>query len=207
MLKIEEEMIENLDDLKGYADALAKRVPSIAGRVKINEPGLSADDLSRLSALNLPPIYERCVSMFSLFGIAVGYFSMWPGSIKTGHMVEALLQANAGNYSGAQEARNACLLVVAQEEANLVCVTRANGNDPDVVYLLDVMRSPTIERQSLAPNFEKFLLLAGNLHDIGRKCSGDAKEGIAKMVECCQYFGCTADQAAFWVSRAEIVLS
>lgn len=207
MPEIEEEMIENLGDLKGYADALAKRVPSIAGRVKFNEPGLSADDLSRLSALNLPPIYERCVSMFSLFGISMGYFSMWPGSIKTGHMVEALLRANAGNDSGAQEARNADLIVVAQEEANLICVSRSNGNNPDAVCLLDVMRSPTVERRSIAPNFEKFLLLAGNLHNIGRKCSGDAKEGIAKMVECCQYFGCTDDQTAFWVSRAEIVLS
>lgn len=205
--EIGEEMIENLSDLKNYAEAIAKGVPSITGRVKINDTGLSADDLSRLSVLDLPPIYERCVSMFGLFGIAVGYFSMWPGSIKAGHMVEALLQSNTGSYPGAQEARNAGLLIVAQEEANLVCVARSNGNDPDAVYLLDVMRSPTVERQSVASNFEKFLLLAGNLHDIGRKYSGDAKEGIAKMVECCQYFGCTVEQTAFWVSRAEVVLS
>ena len=105
MPEIEEEMIENLSDLKNYAEALAKRAPSIAGRVKISEPGLSADDLSRLSALDLPPIYERCVSMFGLFGIAVGYFSMWPGSIRAGHLVEALLQSNTGSYAGAQEAR------------------------------------------------------------------------------------------------------
>lgn len=200
-------MIENLDELKGYTDVLAERVPRIAARVKINVPGLGADDLARLSALNLPPIYECCISMFRLFGVAVGYFSMWPGSIKAGHMVEALLQANASNNPGESEARGAGLLVVAQEEANLVCVTTTDGKDPDVVYILDVMRSPTVEQQSIASNFEKFLLLAGNLNDIGRKFSGDAKEGVAKMVECCKYFGCTSDQTAFWISRAEIALS
>lgn len=200
-------MLENLEDLKNYTDALAKRMPSIAQRVRINEPGLSVDDLSRLSMLGLPPIYARCISMLSLFGVAIGYFSMWPGPIKSGNMVDALLHANQSDYLGAQEARNANLLVIAQEEANLVCVGRLDSNAPDAVYLLDVMRSPTVGRQGVAPDFERFLLLAGNLHEIGREYSGDAKVGVTKMVECCQHFGCTADQIAFWSSRAEIVVS
>ncbi len=69
------------------------------------------------------------------------------------------------------------------------------------------MRSPTVERQSIASDFEKFLLLAGNLHEIGRKFSGDALEGVTKMVECCEQFGCTTDQMAFWKSRAAILVS
>ncbi|WP_445289563.1 hypothetical protein [Variovorax atrisoli] len=81
---------------------------------------------SKLSALDLPPTYARCIGRFSLFGVAVGYFSMWPGSIRAGNMVDALLHGNEGVYPGAQEARDGNLHVVAQEEANLVCV----GRDP-----------------------------------------------------------------------------
>ncbi|MEO6145650.1 MAG: hypothetical protein ABIT70_01105 [Sulfuriferula sp.] len=201
-------MILNLSDLKDYADALAKRVPGIAHRVTIKEPGISADDLSKfLAGMCLPPIYVRCISALNLFGVAIGYFSVWPGSIKAGNMVEALLRANQGDYLGAHEARESTLVVVAQEESNLICVGQADSDLPDTVYLLDVMRSPKIERMEVAPDFEKFLLLAGNLHDIGRKYEGNISAGMAEMLDCCQHFACTNNQISFWTSRVETVVS
>src|SRR5450830_720557 len=95
-------MLLELSDLKDYADELAKRLPRIAQKVTISEPGTSTDDLSVLDeAIKLPPIYKRCIRDFNLFGVSIGYFSIWPGSIKTANMVEALRSANQGNDLGA----------------------------------------------------------------------------------------------------------
>jgi len=199
-------MIENLNDLKNYTDARARRTPGIAAHVELHEPGIGADALSRLSALNLPPVYERCLRTFNLFGISLGYFSLWPDSIRSGNMSEALLQAAAGNFRGAHEATHAGLLIVAQEESNLVCVARSNDIKPDTVTLLDVMRSPTVERHCIATDFEKFLLLAGNLNDIGLRYEEDASQGMDQMDQCCRYFGCTTEQSAYWLSKAEELL-
>jgi hypothetical protein len=205
--EIEINMILNLYDLRDYADALAKRVPRIAHRVLIDEPGISADNILHLSALRLPPIYASCIQRFNLFGVAIGYFSLWPGSIKAGNMINALIHANQENHPAVQQARRSGLVLVAQEEANLVCVGQSDSNHPDRVYMLDVMRSSATERQSVAQDFEKFLLLAGNLHEIGHRYSDNAEEGMVKMVECCVHFGCVEEQMAFWMSRAKVILS
>lgn len=201
-------MLLELRDLKDYADALAKRLPRIAQRVTIREPGTSEDELSVLDeAIKLPPIYKRCICKFNFFGVSIGYFSTWPGSIKAGNMIEALRNANQGGDLRAIATTESPYVIVAQEEANLICVGRSDSSNPDTVYLLDVMRSTKIEQLDVAPDFEKFLLLAGNLHDISFKYEGDASAGMAMMLECCLHFGCTDSQIAFWNSRAEMMLS
>ena len=197
-------MIETLHDLTSYTAALAARVPGIAERVKIESPGLSVEAVSSLSALGLPPAYARCLVALDLFGVAVGHFAMWPGSVSAGSMPAALLGVNQGDQEHVQEARKGKLLVVAQEEANLVCVGQSDAEVPDTVYLLDVMRSSSVHRYCIADDFEKFLLLAGNLHEIGREFHDDTVGGIAKMVDCCHHFGCAVGQIVFWAARATV---
>lgn len=197
-------MLTNFDELKNYTEELAKQFPRIASTLLIGGKGLTT---SEADMLNLPPVYKRCICDLGLFGVSIGYFSLWPGSIRDNDMIDSIRQANTGDEHGKTDASNLNLLIVGKEEANLICIGAVNSSCPDVVYLLDIMRSDRVEKKDIAPNFESFLLLAGNLHEISCKFEDEVDVGIDKMLECCDYFHCSAAQKAFWKSRAEVMLS
>ena len=200
-------MLQSLEDLKNFSDATAREFPSVVRRFLLKEPGISADDLLKLQDIFIPPVYKKCISAFDLLGRVIGYFAMSPGSIVRQSMAEALIDANCSDHPGVEVAIGAGLVVVAQEESNLICVGRSDSAVPDKVYLIEIMSSPVIEIQDVAADFERFMLLAGNVYEIGLKYDKNEKGAVAAMVECCRYFDCSVEQVKFWVSRAEIVAS
>lgn len=192
-------MIKSLNDLVAYTNRLANRIPQIADEVAVKPQGLSKDALDTLArSLALPSMYIRCIQEVGVFGVSLGYFALWPTFNRSGDMVESLLSANSGSTAGEVAAREAHLLVVGRQEANPVCVGSALSNRPDVVVLLDVMSSPIVESANISENFEVFLLLAGNLHEISFSHEESASNALDAINRCCAYFNCTDEQSDFW---------
>ncbi len=190
-----------------YTNGLAQEVPQIADEVAIKPAGVSGDRLAVLvRSVPLPPVYLRCIHDVGIFGVSLGYFALWPAFSRNGDLVKSLLEANSGHASGAMVAHAANLIIVARQEANIICVGSMKGGQPDVVFLLDVMSSPAVRVTSIAPNFEVFLLLAGNLHAVSRSLQGLPSDAIFEMIKCCNYFCCTEEQSLFWQGMmAELV--
>lgn len=192
-------MINNLNDLVAYTDALAQKVPQIAEEVAIKREGVSKDSLDALAGgLALPPLYVRCIREVGVFGVSLGYFALWPTFNSNGNLIESLLKANSGVASGELAARNANLLIVGRQEANLICIGSAESKRPDAVMLLDIMSSPAIKFVNIAENFEVFLLLAGNLHAISFSHQESPVDALAEMDQCCVHFNCNGEQSTFW---------
>jgi len=192
-------MIKNLNELVAYTNGLAKKVPQIADEVAIKPEGVSKDALDILArGIALPPLYVRCIRELGVFGVSLGYFALWPTFNRNGSLVESLLKANSGSTSGEIAARNAGLLIVGRQEANLICVGSVESKQPDVVVLLDVMSSPAVESANIAENFEVFLLLAGNLHAISFSHQESPSNALSEMNLCCAHFNCTDEQSTFW---------
>jgi hypothetical protein len=200
-------MLRNLNELRDYTHTIASKAPAIARRVVLDGPGISDDELARLESLQLPANYVYCIRTLRLLGVVIGYFSLWPGSARAVSLSDALLHANQGDSAAAQLSTTRGFVVVAQEEANPVCVSRSSGNAPDGVFLVDVMSSPNFRIYEIATNFEQFLLLAGNLYRIGRQREASAPDGIREMTDCCAAFACNGEQTKFWASKAEMLLS
>lgn len=192
-------MISNLSDLVAYTGGLASKVPQIAEEIAIKPAGIADDVVASLVRdMPMPPTYLRCIREVGVFGVSLGYFALWPTFSRHGNLVESLFKANSGQTSGEVAARTASLLVVGRQEANLICVGSMGAERPDVVFLLDVMSSPTVRITSIAPNFEVFLLLAGNLHAVSRDLQESPADASSEMGRCCNHFHCTEEQSMFW---------
>jgi hypothetical protein len=192
-------MITNLNDLVAYTNGLAQKVPKIVDEVAIKSEGISENALVALAQrVALPPMYLRCIHDVGVFGVSLGYFALWPTFNRNGDLVESLLKANSGHASGEMAAREAGLLIVGRQEANLICVGSKDGEQSDVVFLLDVMSSSTVEMINIAQNFEIFLLLAGNLHALSFSQGESPSDAVAEMIQCCTHFNCTDEQSRFW---------
>ena len=71
---------------------------------------------------------------------------------------------------------------------------------------VDVMSSMDRHVTAIAPDFEAFVLLAGNLHEISFLNEESPDEAISQMATCCRRFRCNAAQGAFWREMVEAMV-
>jgi hypothetical protein len=192
-------MIKNIDELKYYTGELGRSAPALYDEIVLGENGASEDDLAMLSKVgDFPPSYLETIGTVGVFGVAIGYFALWPTFNRQGSLVGSLLDANSERTPVVTSARNDHLLIVGRQEANPICVGDASGPNPDEVILLDVMSSPEIRGFSVAQKFSDFLMLAANLNAISMSDGGDFDWHMAAIRDCCSYFNCTSEQSLFW---------
>lgn len=196
-------MLANLQDVFAFTEAEALDCPEIADEVILRRKGDLGDDIEKVvHDLGLPPIYSECVDKIGMFGVSLGYFNLWPGSGRVKNLAEALYQANNDDDPVGELARAHHLVYVASEEANWVCVGAANHEGADIVTYIETMLSPTPSFFPIAPDFEKFLILAANLNEISLANLEDPERVASLMLDCCKAVGCTQGQTRFWTENA-----
>lgn len=200
-------MITNLDELVAYTNELARAVPQISKEVAIRSEGLPLDALASLEReLDMPPAYLHCIRKLGVYGVSIGYFALWPTFSRNEGLVESLVAANSVHSNGQVIVREKGLLIVGRHEANLICVGEKGGGQSDKVFYVDLMSSPVMTVQDIAPSFDVFMLLAGNLHELSFSFPGVLSSAIFEMSQCCSHFSCSEDQAFFWKQMtAELV--
>lgn len=196
-------MIADLQGVLAYTDELGRQCPELASEMVIRRGGDLGDQLPKVSRdLHLPPIYEACVAKLGMFGVSLGYFSLWPGPRNVNGMIDALYRCNVGQAPIHELLHSSNLVAVATEERNLICVGAANHQDADIVHFLDLGTFPKATMFAIAPDFEKFLILAANLNKVAIHNEGDPKGASSLLASCCEATGCTEAQAEFWVQGA-----
>lgn len=200
-------MISNLSDLVAYGGKLAREFPIIADEVTIKPADMPMTAVKSLCVgIELPPVYQRCISQIYVFGVSLGYFALWPSFNREGGLAQALRQANHGGEPAQLVAKSSNLIIVGREEANLVCVGAAGSASSDSVFLLDVMAAPKIQQIDIAPDFEKFLLLVGNLHAVSVEYEDAPADGVEEMIRVCKILGCNEQQIAYWKGKVNELL-
>ncbi len=185
-------MISSVLQLQQYTEALAAKFPIIAKEIRLTAGGLDNEELSTLP-FTLPDSYLSQVMALNLYGVAIGFFMLWPTFDRKNILIEALIRANSDINELVNKIRSQDILVVGLYEVNYICVD-ADG----LVFLIDTMSSPTPSVVEIASDFEVFLLLAGNSHEISERYEGDPSASAAEMKKCCVSFSCGHEQIEFW---------
>ena len=208
MLESEAEMLQDLSDVQNYTKRVASTAPDLAAEIILNAIGVSEDDLARLAdKIGLPPIYRSCAAAWNLYGVSIGYFGLWPDFGTKSELVSALLEVNQNSGEAAALAHSRGLVIVAREEANWICVGNALSDHPDVVFYMSTMASLERKLTEIANNFDHFVILAANLHDIAYSGWLSFEDGIEAMSNCCAAVGCNRSQAEFWGRKASELLA
>jgi hypothetical protein len=201
-------MLKDLNDVQAYTERLASPLPDLASEIALRSNGIPDPALAELAEeIELPPIYRNCAGTLHLYGVSIGYFALWPGFRRDSDLLSALRAANLNNEADAAAARADGLVIVGREEANWICVGRASSDRSDAVFYLKTMASPDRVSSEIAPSFDKFLILAANLHQIAYESSVDVGAGIGDLAERCDAIGCGPGQAAFWTAKLSELLA
>ena len=122
-------MLNDINDLIDYTDKLAASVPELSTELRVGGGGLSGQELNELRGeFDLPPIYVRCLRDLCLFGVSLGYFSLWPMAARKGDFVTSFRSINEASTIGDDR------LIVGMYEANPICVG-VRGDVEDAVFL------------------------------------------------------------------------
>lgn len=192
-------MLKDLNDVQSYTKRLASTVPDLAAEIVLHAEGASEEGLAKLaSEIGLPPIYRACASTWSLYGVSLGYFALWPSFRRNGDLVTSLVEANRNNEAPAALAYSRGLVIVGREEANWICVGGAGTEHEDIVYYMNTMASPEWTISEIANSFDKFMILAANAHEVAYSGPASVSDGVVAMANYCDSLGCNKLQSEFW---------
>jgi len=196
-------MLKNLIDVQNYTKRLSAASPDLpAGETILRRGGVAKDELTRLAdEIGLPPNYRACASEWTLYGVSIGYFELWPGGGPQSDLVTDLRDANLDRERIPGGARSRDFVNVASEEANWICIGSSWSSRPDVVFHIEAMLSPEIRFTEIADGFDKLIILGANLHKISYWDEVNLADGLEAMANCCAAIGCSQSQAAFWLDR------
>ncbi|WP_221274641.1 hypothetical protein [Thaumasiovibrio subtropicus] len=199
-------MINNIDELKLYTDVEAAKFPTIASHIRLGSSNYSEEQIAELSRRipELPLCYIRVVRQVELTGVSIGQFALWPVTYGSGDLLTCLTKANEscsnpflGFYS------NNYLVEVACCEANTVCIGSAAGRNEGQVFLVDISSGPNPVFLKLAENFEQFLILAGNLHDISMSYQENENSGLIEFSSRLEKFELDSSSVSTWIRMLE----
>jgi hypothetical protein len=194
-------MILTVHQLQQYTEELAAKAPVIRDEVRLTSGGIDNQQLIALP-FALPGSYASQATTLNLYGVAIGFFALWPTFDRKSNLTEALIRANSDDSEVIRRIRAQGMLVVGREEANWICV------DYDgVVWRVDTMTSPTPALTEIAPSYEAFLLLAGNMHELSERHEGHPVACATEMRECCRRLGCSPTHIEFWETMARVMAS
>ena len=145
----------------------------------------------------LPVSYVRQATMLNLYGVSIGFFALWPTFDRKSNLVDALTVANLANDEVVRNIRSREMLIVGRQEANWICID-VNG----LVFRIDITSCPEPTFSLIARDFEVFLLLIGNLHEISEQNEGNPVAGAEEMRKCCIALSCDHVQYGFWERMA-----
>lgn len=201
-------MLKDLNDVQSYTERLASTLPDLAAEIVLRPNGVSENDLARVAReIGLPPIYRACANAWGLYGVSLGFFALWPSFERDGDLIAALVKANRNNEAPAALAYSRSLVIVGREEANWICVGSAGTEHEDIVYYLNTMVSPEWTIGEIAGNFDKFLILAANVHEIAHSGSVGIFDGEAAIARYCNSLGCNERQSEFWKGKISELLA
>jgi hypothetical protein len=166
-------MITTLSQLAAHAKRMAEEFPQDAAEIALCAPGLS--DLERVclqrALTRLPATYLDCATEFQLRGVRSGYFALWPEAFDSGDLTKTLLRANSPENPFYAQLTSIGCLQVASWEASPIAVGGIGSSREAQVLLFSVATregSPVV----LAQDFEKFMLLVGNLDEAANDLQG-----------------------------------
>jgi hypothetical protein len=201
-------MLKDLIDVQKYTEHLASAFPELETEIVLGSGGVADGELKNMAnELDLPPIYRACASSWKLYGISLGYFALWPSFGRKGDLLTALREANKNSGGADAAAASNGMVIVAREEANWICIGGANSNNPDVVFYMSRMSSPERKFTEIANSFDRFMVIAANLHEIAYSETMNVAGGIEAIFNCCTAFGCNESQTEFWKGKASELLS
>ncbi len=180
-------MIGTLAELEAFTRRLGREDPAFGAECVLSGPGLTDAEAATLTQ-NLPTLpesYLRCARQFRLLGVRIAGFSLSPMSSR-GSLVEALSRANsADNPAQARLSEEGLMQIGVSDSERVVVACRGSQLPEGTVlsfHLFDADEPPAL----LAPDFERFLLYAGNLLEIsltltGRKAMDAFEERLAEL--------------------------
>ncbi|WP_233238270.1 hypothetical protein [Bordetella sp. LUAb4] len=197
-------ILTSIAEVRNYMLELSRNLPGSGERFSLvaNRTELLSEVVQELK---LPSKYLSIAQKNRILGISIGFFDLSP-SLSSNSLEDSLLDGN-GSDSLVKMFGDNSLVAVACCESNPICVASSVSDHPDVVYFLDTMSGPQWNVCEIADDFEKFILLAANLHQISFDFEGDLVGGRDEMAKCCVLNSCSPKQAAFWDQQAVMMLA
>jgi hypothetical protein len=191
---------------------MGEKLPALKNEIVLKSPGISQSDYARLTSSlpNLPESYLKCIQSVDVKGVSIGYFRLWPRAVKADNLVEGLVKMNAPEKNPLWHfLREKGFYEVAAWEAEPICVATKKSSQEEGSVLKISIAQPSLKENLLAPNFETFLLIAGNLDAIRGKHSktGDRASASAEFEDCLVYFALPGEAVIAWKGISGVVFS
>ena len=203
-------MISKLSELQEHTRWIAGKVPELREEILLNSPGCTGAECARLKEVlhNLPDGYIECLQKFDLRRFGLCYFSLRPSFGKNG-IVESLILANISETNPMLPfLRSHGLYEVAAWEADPVCVATGDSSYPEGAVLWVTPPEPVYQIMPLADDFEKFLLIAGNLDAVRDRYSKavDRRASAQEFMGVLRYLRVSEEASISWKKIADVVL-
>ena len=205
-------MINDLNALTEYTINRGEKTPRLKGQIVLSSPGCDQDSIAKIkNALpNMAESYLSCAQAFNLNGICLGFFQLSPPGSKKLNFVERLVQINTPekNPFWIFMSENG-LYEVATWEAEPICVATNKSSHKEGSVLKISIAQPSPKEDLLAPNFETFLLIAGNLDAIRDEYSRTENivEARAEFELCLTHYELPNEALTAWKNISSVVLS
>lgn len=195
-------MIRTLSQLEGYTSRLAADHQAAAAECLLQGPGLDGTDLEALlrSLPDLPQSYLQCATRYRLESVQLAGFSLHPTGARS-QFVQGLLRANSPANPQWQELQKLGLFQIGLSENERVVVAGKQATLPEGTVLMFNLFSPEEPPALLAPDFEHFLLFAGNLLEIAETLDG--RKALQAFEKALMELGASEQMIDGWWEAAE----
>jgi hypothetical protein len=175
-------MIKNLNDLINYTHNYYKSLGSkeCFSRVLINK---SSDSPQQLKEINeqlyfLPNTYLNVIKNIDITGACIGYFNLSPSSLKQEGIVQQILEAKEDPFFPNEFIEKHRLHQVGFNNTDLIYVTSGTDQfkEGEVLFVeegYDIYNPQDSQIHKIARDFEQFLIIAGNMHQIREEINED----------------------------------
>ena len=199
-------MIETLSDVVELSQREATAFPAIAGRIRLQAPGLSDSELDALSRHipGMSPTYIEVIRSIQVDGKAIGYFQLYPSAPISLSLVDKLAEANSVSNPLAASHQKLGLFDVAAYDADPICVAGACSRFPAGMIVKYSTAGSTEGYHQLARSFAEFVVLAANIQDL--VLEKDMDNPVAKFGDRLVKLGVPASFHEAWIQMAEIAL-
>ena len=167
----------------------------------------------------IPANYLSVISSVSLHAKSLGFFNLWAGSVHrsfAANLIEAnydmdILDESArpipGEHGGNElvPVHGPDLYEVASFEACPIVVARKGSSYGEGIVLVKFHDAPDLAPVRLCRDFETFLLLVGNMFEIGTRL-GESDEAVQEFRSVLSGFSLQSQETEAWMEFAEGVL-
>ena len=175
-------MIKDIDDLENYQLRLFNRLKNKDSNTEllIKKFNICKKDIYKFKVhkINLPSSYLNVVENLDINGKIIDYFSISPSAKLQDNFVDKIIKNYEDPFFPKEFMNKHNMYQIGSYNTDLVCITNETDQyqEGEILFVLeghDIYNPQDDQIKRLAKDYEQFLILAGNLNQVGMEIKED----------------------------------